>query len=114
MKRPVAHVDELQDYIRGVLGRADHHANNVNEIVLAIAGAIVWRKDDDAPVRVLEKGGQLKNALWVRIGGKEYALSYNHTTATIDLKAGGLQGDVVHSFSNATPVSEVKAVFERL
>ncbi|MCC6919550.1 MAG: hypothetical protein IT548_10125 [Alphaproteobacteria bacterium] len=35
----------LKTYLRGVLGKAKHHAPNVNEIVLAIAGGVISRKN---------------------------------------------------------------------
>jgi hypothetical protein len=43
-------VDILQDYISGVMARARHHANNVDEVTLAIAGALVWRKQGNLRV----------------------------------------------------------------
>ena len=47
----VSDIEKLREYIRGVLGAAQHHANNVDEIVLALAGAIIARKDD-SPLQV--------------------------------------------------------------
>jgi hypothetical protein len=42
----------LNEYITGVMDRADHHGQNVNEIALAIAGAIIWKvTDEDVQVR---------------------------------------------------------------
>jgi len=37
----VADLVELQDYLIGVIGRADHHEQTVDEIVLALVGTIV-------------------------------------------------------------------------
>ncbi|OFY86713.1 MAG: hypothetical protein A3F72_09650 [Bacteroidetes bacterium RIFCSPLOWO2_12_FULL_35_15] len=55
--------------------RADHHGQNVNEIVLAIAGAIIWKvTDDDIEVRTY--AGQTANVLWMKINGNKYALCY--------------------------------------
>ncbi len=40
------------EYITGVMDTAYHHTQNVNEIALAIAGAIIWRvTDEDVQVR---------------------------------------------------------------
>ncbi|MEH1935142.1 MAG: hypothetical protein V7L14_15895 [Nostoc sp.] len=50
MPLEVTDIQTLKGYIDGVMERADHHAGGVNEISLALAGAIVWRKDDD-PIR---------------------------------------------------------------
>lgn len=41
MPKQINDVDTLKDYINGVLGRAQHHANNVDEIATAVAGSIV-------------------------------------------------------------------------
>ena len=48
-------VDGLQKYIRGVMERAKHHAGNVAEIALAIAGAVIWHKAGD--IKVFEREG---------------------------------------------------------
>ena len=33
------------------MNRADHHGQNVNEIVLTLAGAVIWRATQDVEVR---------------------------------------------------------------
>ncbi|WP_449405789.1 hypothetical protein [Massilia phosphatilytica] len=37
---------------------AIHHAGKVNEIALALAGAILWRKNDDEPIKVMMREGE--------------------------------------------------------
>lgn len=106
-------IDELRAYIRAVMERADHHAGNVNEIVLALAGAILWRKEDD-DIKVMAHGQDTKNVLWVRIGGKRYAFSYVHATGTIEMRQDSTHGNVLHTFTNATALSDVKRIFEGL
>ncbi len=95
------------------MSRADHHADDVNEVALALAGAIIWRKDD-SPIEVLAQAGEMKNVLWVRIDGTRYAISYSHDSGEIELRENTTHGNVVASFSNATPCSEVRRVFETL
>lgn len=114
MSQAVSDVDTLRRYIGGVLGRANHHARNVNEIALALVGAIIWRKDAAAELKVMTRDGEMTNVLWVSIGGKRYAFSYNHDAGAIEMKEGTLKGSVLASFSNATSVTDLKAVFERL
>lgn len=41
----------LQKYLDGVIRRADHHADNVNKIVFALIGGVIWRTTDDIEVR---------------------------------------------------------------
>lgn len=113
MPHQVTDVDVLRSYITGVMSRADHHADSVNEISLALVGAIVWRKDD-APIEVMTRAGEMKNVLWVCINGTRFAFSYNHDSAEIELREGSTQGRLVASFSNATPCGEVRRVFEIL
>lgn len=112
MPQTITGVDILQEYISGVMARAEHHANNVDDICLAIMGAIVWRKDGD--IRVMAREGDMKNVLWVRINGHRYALSYSHNTGAIVVRDGTTQGNALASFTNATPVAEVKRFFGSL
>jgi hypothetical protein len=112
MPRTVSDIDVLQEYITGVMERAAHHAGAVEEIALAIAGALVWRKD--GPIRVYEREGKMTNVLWITIGGKKYALSYNHRAQTIEVREGSIHGEVLKSFTNATPIREVKRFFADL
>lgn len=113
MPTPVTDVAILQRYLEGVLARADHHAGNVGQIALAITGAIVWRKDPD-PIQVLERDGEMKNVLWVLIGGQRYAFTYDHSTQAILILRGSTQGKVLHSLTNATPLSELSDIFRSL
>jgi hypothetical protein len=70
MPQTIASVDVLQQYIQGVMARAKHHANNVDEVALAIAGAVVWRKERE--IEVMTREGDVRNVLWVRINGNRY------------------------------------------
>jgi len=84
----VSDVETLKEYIQGIMTRAEHHGPNVAGIALALAGAVIWRKDD-APIEVHE--GRSMNqgtVLWVRIGGQRYAFGYNHTTDEIEMRLG--------------------------
>lgn len=110
MSQQLTEIDALREYLSGILNRADHHAQNVNEVSLSIAGGVVWRKDDD-PLKVMTRDGKMTNVLWFTVNQKRYALSYNHDTAEIELRANSLQGQIVASFSNAMTNAQVRAVF---
>lgn len=114
MPLPVTDVELLKGYINGVMERADHHANEVEQIALALAGAIIWRKDDGKDIQVMQKDGDTKNVLWVSISGQRYAFSYNHAAKTIEMREGNMRGSVLHSFSNATPLSSLHQIFAQL
>lgn len=107
----VTDVEQLRDYLCGVMARADHHADNVKEISLALVGAILWRKDDNEAIQVMTRAGEAKNVLWVRISGQRYAFVYNHATEEIDMRRGTVQGGSIYSFSNATPIAAVIQIF---
>ena len=109
----VKDIDTLQEYIKGVMGRADHHAGNVNEIALALVGAIVWKKDT-LSIKVMEREGETKNVLWVNINNKKYAFVYNHDTGRIDMREKTIQGPNLHEFDNNTSLSTLRTIFDAL
>jgi hypothetical protein len=113
MPLSVEDVSTLQDYLQGVMDKANHHALNVNEIALTLVGAIIWRKDEE-PIKVLTREGEAKNVLWVKINNNRYAFSYNHDMGEIEMRQGSIQGDVLHSFTNITSLSQIKQIFESL
>jgi hypothetical protein len=114
MPLPVKDIDVLKEYLKGVMGRADHHARGVQEIALALAGAIVWRKDDGKDIEVMIQDGDTKNVLWVFIEGQRYAFSFNHDAESIEMRQNTTRGAVLHSFSNRTPLSTVLDTFAAL
>lgn len=114
MPLPVTDVEILKRYIDGVMARADHHANEVEEIALALTGAIVWKKDVGKDIEVMQQEGDTKNVLWVFIGGERYAFSYNHAAKTIEMRERNTRGEVLHSFSNSTPLSTLHQIFAGL
>jgi integron cassette protein len=107
-------VETLKEYLNGVMSRAEHHGPSVSGIGLALAGAIIWRKDPE-PIEVHEGRSMAHGTvLWVRIGGQRYAFRYNHDTGAIELRRGTIRGDVLHAFTDATPIGEVERVFRAL
>ena len=115
MPQQVTDIDvfRLRNYLQGVMGKADHHALNVNEVALAIAGGVIWRKDDE-PIEVMVREREMKNVLWFKVGGNRYALSYKHETSEIEIRQGTTQGTVIGSFSNSTTNNQVRQVFASL
>jgi len=107
-------VDDLQEHLLGVLRRSDHHAGEVNEVLLTISGAILWRKNPQEPVKVNTKEGAGGNVIWFRVDAVRYALLYNHELRRIELSEGGRKGELIHTFTNETSTSEVVRVFAGL
>ena len=114
MPLAITDIETLKSYVEGIMGRSQHHASSVGGAALALLGAIVWRKDDAEEIRVMERQGELKNVLWVKIGGQRYAFSYNHERQTIEMREGTTQGAVLHSFTDNTPTSDIEAIFSAL
>jgi len=113
MPLTVSDLDTLVTYFTGVMDRT-HHAPNVDAVALALLGAVLWRKDTDSEIEVRTYGGSTANMLWVQINGQRYALAYNHHDGCIELRQRTSGGEVVHRFTNATPVTEVRRIFEEL
>ena len=106
-------INALNEYLNGVMDRANHHAHLVNEIALTLAGAVMWRTTSDIEVRSNNNGGT-GNMLWFWIDDQRYVLSYNHNTGQIDLIERSMQGSVLHSFDNSWTALAVKNVFASL
>lgn len=111
MAKKIVNVDILQEYFKGVILRANHHAQNVVDIAYSLLGIIVCYKDENADIQVLEQGGETKNVLWVNIKGKRYAFSYNHNTQSIEIRDENLKGAVLLSVNNSTAISDIVDFF---
>jgi hypothetical protein len=107
-------ISTLQQYLTGVVGRADHHADNVRYVVLPLVGAIVLFKNPDHEIKVLTSDGETKNVLWVHIGVSRYAFSYDHSSKSIVMKRGSTHGLVLAHFTNTTTTPEILNAFEAL
>ena len=112
MPKDIDSILVLKEYVSGVIDKAEHHANNVEEVCLALAGAIIWKKD--APnIRILERKGEMKNVIWVQIKGKQYAFSYNHEIESIEMREETTHGNAIGSFNNSTTNKEIKEFFKK-
>lgn len=102
----------LNEYINGVMNRADHHAQNVNEIVLTLAGAVIWRATQDVEVRTYND--ETANILWLTVNDHRYVLAYNHQTGNIEVRDRNQNGIVLATFNNTSTAADVKRVFSTL
>jgi integron cassette protein len=114
MSRTVVQVDALQEYLLGVLDRAGHHAGNVREAILTVAGAVVLFKDPSYPIEARTYGGSTANMLWVYFSGVRYTLRYEHHNQAIELREQNNQGRLVASIDNTTPTSQIIELFQSL
>ena len=105
-------IQTLQTYLSGVMGRADHHAGQVEGVALALLGAVVWRSTGEISVR--EYAGNPANIIWFFVGEQRYALVYNHSTEKIELRERTQGGNLLAEFDNDTTYQEVIDVFRQL
>jgi hypothetical protein len=105
-------IESLQNYLIGVLSRANHHAGNVEGVSLALLGAIIWRTNGEIAVR--EYNGNPANMIWFHIDEKKYAMTYNHSNEEIDLKERTHTGNIIATFDNNSTYEEIIQVFRTL
>lgn len=114
MSIPLPQVQDLQEHLLGVFERSAHHAGEVNEVLLSLIGAMLWRKNPQDVIKVNTKEGTAGNVVWFRVDNTRYALLYSHEERVIKLVESGRKGNVVETFTNATPTTEVARVFATL
>jgi len=113
MATQVDTIQSLKNYFELVMGKADHHAHNVNEVSLAIVGAIIWKAESDS-IQFLTRDGESKNVLWAVFSGQKLCFVYNHNNQSIDVKERTLQGAVIKRFTNADSPADIKQWFNSL
>ena len=107
-------IDRLQQYLSGVSERATHHAPNVNEVILALAGAIVLFKESGTPLEARTYQGAPANILYVWILGNRYAFCYDHQQQSVIIRRNNVRGPDVGSFSNTTTPAQILQIFASL
>ncbi len=105
-------IEALNEYFNGVMNRSDHHADTVNEIVLALIGGVIWRAEGHFEVK--QYGGAPANILWMTVNDVRYCFKFNHETGKIESLKGGHNGTLIAEFDNNTPISDVKKFFSKL
>ncbi len=102
----------MKRYFEGVMSRANHHAENVNEVILSLAGGVIWRGAD---IDVRTYKDKTANMLWMRTdSGKGYCFIFNHSNWLIEVHEDTMAGKLLRVFSNQDSNSDVKEFFETL
>ena len=107
-------IDEMQKYLREFVGRADLHAQHVNNIVLLLLGAIVLCKDPATEIVVKTYDGSPANILWCYLGGNRYAFAYNHDAEQIEVRDRTAPGAALNTFNNDMSLIEVHEALRAL
>lgn len=75
------------------MGRANHHAENVNEDILALVGGVIWRGADIGVRTYKEK---IANMLWMNTdSGKRYCFIFSHTNWNIEVYENTMNGELL-------------------
>jgi citrate lyase beta subunit len=104
-------LDNLQNYLTGVLGRSDHHAGNVRGVSLTLIGAILSTATGEIKVR--EYNGRPANMIWFSVGANNYMMKYNHSTEMIELHD-RVNGVLRNEFDDSTPYNLIIDTFSQL
>ena len=97
-------LDELRRHLAPVMtGRADPEAGEVGPAVLALMGAVLWRKDP-GPVEV---GGP--GLAWVSLGGERYLFRYDPHAWRVEVRRGSGSGELLLGVGDETDPAEVVA-----
>jgi hypothetical protein len=102
-------LDELQRHLAPVLaGCAGLDAGEVDPAVLALVGAILWRKDP-GPVEVRAPG-----MAWVRLGGERYLLRHDPHARRVEVRRSSGSGELLLAVGDGTDPAEVVAFIDTL
>lgn len=110
MPIPLLAVDHLQRYFTQVVERAEHHAEDVSEVLPMLAGVLIMCKDPGTNLEAHNYRGVAANALHVTIGGQRFALSYDHDQHAIAVKEGSFRGPLLAMFDNSTSLEGIYRV----
>ncbi|ENZ5479353.1 hypothetical protein ACGU0V_000851 [Serratia marcescens] len=115
MATNVTAVEQIHVYAKGVMERVDHHAGNVGGVALVLLGGVIWRAEPKS-IKIYEVKGKMTNVIWwtSSFTGDKYVLSYNHLDQSIEIKDQKINGEVLHSLSNKTAVTDALEIISAL
>ena len=100
----VTTLDELRRHLAPVLtGRAGAQVGEVGPAVLALIGAVLWRKDPGS-IEVRAPG-----MAWVSLGGERYLLRYDPHARRVEVRRGSGSGELLLGVADGTDPAEVAA-----
>jgi len=106
-------VQALQEYLIGVTNRADHHGENVFEIISHLVRVVIICHDTDT-IECRTYSGKTTNILRFEINGKSYAFRYEHANnGYIELRQNNERGPVLDTYTNAQSLDDVIHSFKR-
>jgi hypothetical protein len=97
-----------------MLGNADHHAQNIHEVLFKVVGAVVMLKDAGTEMTCRSQRGETANVVWAYINGTRYCFAYQHHPPSIEVRSGSQRGPVVASFDDSDSLEGVVAAMRCL
>jgi len=107
-------IQDLHQYFIGVVNRAEHHAQEVEEIIYPLLGMIVAYKDNKTDIEVWSTNDNPGNILWAFFNGTRYAFRYEHEPISIEIRKESYKGDLVHIITNNTTLHQLRDIFKTL
>ena len=107
-------VEDFQNYFSGVEYRADHHAKEVNSVLLSLAGAVLLFKDPGTTLESRTYRGSPANVLFAKFRGKRIAFKYDHISRTVQIRKGTTRGTLLAKFNNKSSSNEILEIFRKL
>ncbi|MCJ2011352.1 hypothetical protein [Methylobacterium sp. J-076] len=89
--------ESLRTFVAGVIRAGSVNAEEIVPVVMAVAGGILAAADLRS-ISLEDAGDGAGGVLWASFGGPPMAFRYNHATAMIELRAGGLDGHPLRRF----------------
>jgi hypothetical protein len=103
---------ELQEYARGVVTRAAHHAHNVENVLDYLLGQVILHHDPGS-VECRTYKNKPTNILRFSVRQRAVALAYNHK-GQVELREGNEHGHVLATFTNADSRQHIAQEFGKL
>ena len=114
MAKQIDLVQALQEYLIGVTDRADHHGENVFEVISHLVRVVIICHDADT-LECRTYGGKTTNILRFDINGKAYAFRYEHAdNGYIELRENNERGAVLDTYTNAKTLDDIIQSFKKI
>ena len=113
MSASVNSLDELQQYLARITGRASQQAGDISAAVLTLAGGILWMKDP-GPIEIRTHKGEMTSMFWVPLGGERYAFRYDVHLRRLEVRSGSGSADLLLEVSDETDPGEIMTFFRHL
>lgn len=114
--REVTTLEEAGEYLRGLFGNAQHHADMMFDIVPKFFAAAIAHMDAGS-LRAYTRLGETKNAAWATFEGRRYFFAYLHPGdggPAIVVKRGSKKGEQIQRFEPDATFEEIWAFVREL